>query len=138
MSLAVLLMLFEGLPASPLSGSNILGYLYLSVAGTAFAYFCWFRALARLPAGAAVFLGLLSPVVAMVLGWWVAGQSMGPWQLAGIAVVLVSVIAGVGMARLGHGTGKPQQEFGGVGGLCARGPEICAAQSGDLRRRAHR
>ncbi|MHA7305385.1 EamA family transporter [Arthrobacter sp. TMN-49] len=137
-SLAVLLMLFEGLPTSPLSGSNILGYLYLSIAGTAFAYFCWFRGLARLPAGAAAFLGLLSPVVAIALGWLVAGQSMGPWQLAGIVVVLVSVIAGVGMKGLRHGTGKPEPELGGVGELCARGPELYAAQGGSFRRRAHR
>lgn len=143
-SLAVLLMVFEGLPASPLSASNILGYLHLSVVGTAFAYFCWFRGLARLPASAAVFLGLLSPVVAIVLGWWVAGQSMGPWQLAGIAVVLGSVMAGVGMNGLGLGSGKQEPEPGGSGEPCARDEpwvreqELCAAQAVGVRRRADR
>ncbi|MHA7176619.1 EamA family transporter [Arthrobacter sp. Sr24] len=98
-SLAILLLVFEGLPADPLTVTNVLGYLYLSVAGTAFAYFCWFRGLSRLPAGAAAFLGLLSPVVAIVLGWAVVGQAMGPLQMVGIAVVLSSVAAGV---SLGH------------------------------------
>lgn len=96
---SVFLLVFEGLPADPLTDTNILGFLYLSVVGTAFAYFCWFRGLSKLPAGAAAFLGLLSPVVAIVLGWAVAGQSMGALQIVGIAVVLVSVAAGV---RLGN------------------------------------
>ncbi|ALO66390.1 ABC transporter permease [Arthrobacter alpinus] len=109
-SLSVLLLVFEGLPADPLTNSNILGYLYLSVVGTAFAYFCWFRGLSRLPAGAAAFLGLLSPVVAIVLGWAVAGQSMGALQIVGIAVVLVSVAAGVSLGSLRRGGGKRRPE----------------------------
>lgn len=133
-SLAVLLMVFEGLPAAPLSGSNTLGYLYLSFAGTAFAYYCWFRGLARLPAGAAVFLGLLSPVVAIALGWLVAGQAMGPWQLAGIAVVLVSVMAGVGMTGPVQGAGGSAPGVGGK--LRARRQELCTAQGGAVPRRA--
>lgn len=137
-SLAVLLLVFEGLPAEPLRVTNVLGYLYLSVVGTAFAYFCWFRGLSRLPAGAAAFLGLLSPVVAIVLGWAVAGQSMGALQIAGIAVVLSSVAAGVSLGRSrnsGEGgeagkagklrpetlSGKLSSKAVGVGGLGAIG-----------------
>lgn len=137
-SLAILLVLFEGLPAAPLTGANILGYVYLSVAGTAFAYYCWFRGLARLPAGAAAFLGLLSPVVAIGLGWLVMGQALGPWQLAGAAVVLASVVAGVGVKGWGNDTGKQTPEHDNVGDPCARRPELCAAQGGGVRRRARR
>ncbi|MGO2542705.1 EamA family transporter [Specibacter sp. AOP5-B1-6] len=117
-SLAVLLFVFEGLPAVPLTTPNILGYLYLSLMGTAVAYFCWFRGLSRLPAGAAAFLGLLSPVVAIVLGWVVAGQSLGPWQLVGIVVVLASIIAGMKLKGSRNVTDK----------LRARRPELPAAQ----------
>ncbi|AIY01091.1 drug/metabolite transporter permease [Arthrobacter sp. PAMC 25486] len=137
-SLVIVLLLVEGLPTSPLTGSNILGYLYLSIAGTAFAYYCWFRGLARLPAGAAAFLGLLSPVVAIVLGWVVMGQALGPWQLAGVAVVLASVVTGVGMKGWGNDTGKQAPKLDGVGVPCARRPELCAAQGGGVRRRAPR
>ena len=98
-SLAFLLLLFEGLPAEPLTVSNTFGYAYLSVVGTAFAYVCWFRGLSRLPASAAAFLGLLSPVVAIVLVWAVAGQSMGALQIVGIVVVLGSVALGVSLGR---------------------------------------
>jgi len=105
-TLAILLLVFEGLPAAPLTGANIAGYLYLSLVGTAFAYFCWFRGLAQLPAGTAVFLGLLSPVVATVLGWAVAGQSLGPWQVVGMAVVLASVAVGVNLKGWRHEKGK--------------------------------
>nr|WP_281068073.1 EamA family transporter [Arthrobacter stackebrandtii] len=137
-SLAVLLALVEGLPDQPLTGPNVLAYAYLSVAGTALAYWCWFRGLARLPAGAAAFLGLLSPVVAIVLGWAAMGQVLGPWQLVGVAVVLASVIAGVGMKGWGHDTGKEHSGPAGAGDACARRPELCAAPGGGVRRRAHR
>ncbi|MFQ4147293.1 hypothetical protein AAGW05_01115 [Arthrobacter sp. LAPM80] len=44
-TLAIALMVFEGLPTEPLTVPNVLGYPYLSVMGTALAYFCWFRGL---------------------------------------------------------------------------------------------
>lgn len=102
LTLVVLLLVFEGLPAVPLTGTNVLGYLYLSLAGTAVAYVCWFRGLSRLPAGAAAFLGLLSPVVAILLGWLVAGQTLAPWQLVGIVVVLGSIAVGVNLKGWNH------------------------------------
>ena len=133
-SLAVLLLVFEGLPAAPLSGPNIAGIPVFVVRGDGICLLCWFRGLARLPAGAAVFLGLLSPVVAIVLGWLVAGQAMGPWQLAGIAVVLVSVMAGVGMTGPVQGAGGSAPGVGGK--LRARRQELCTAQGGAVPRRA--
>ncbi len=137
-SLALVLPFVEGLPHAPLTGANILGYLYLSVAGTAFAYYCWFRGLARLPAGAAAFLGLLSPVVAILLGWLVMAQALGPWQLLGVAVVLTSVVAGMGVKGWGNDRRRLDFQYDGAGEPCARRPELCAAAGGGVRRRAHR
>ncbi len=105
-TLSILLLVFEGLPTAPLTAPNILGYLYLSLIGTAVAYFCWFRGLARLPAGAAAFLGLLSPVVAIVLGWLVAGQALSLWQVVGILVVLASIAAGITLKGTAHDSGN--------------------------------
>lgn len=113
-TLAVPLLLLEGLPAEPLTMPNLAGYLYLSLFGTALAYVCWFRGLSELPAGAAAFLGLLSPVVAILLGWLVAGEVLGAGQMVGIVVVLASVAAGVTMKGPAHDIDK----------LCARRPVL--------------
>ena len=91
LSLLVVMVLFEGLPLEALTPSNIGGYAYLSLVGTAFAYVMWFRGISRLPAGSTAFLGLLSPVVAMLLGWAVAGENFTPLQMLGILLVLGSI-----------------------------------------------
>jgi drug/metabolite transporter (DMT)-like permease len=93
--LLVALLVVEGLPDAPLSAGNLLGYGYLSGVGTALAYVLWFRGIARLPARTPAFLGLLSPVVAILLGWLCAGELLTTPQILGIVIVLSSVIAGI-------------------------------------------
>ena len=91
LSLLVLMLVIEGLPVAPLTPPNIIGYTYLSVIGTAFAYVLWFRGIARLASSTTAFLGLLSPVVAILLGWQIAGEDLTPMQIAGIVIVLSSI-----------------------------------------------
>ena len=55
----------------------------------------WFRGIARLPASTTAFLGLLSPVVAILLGWIIAGETLTPMQIAGIVIVLGSISAAI-------------------------------------------
>lgn len=55
------------LPATALTSLNLIDYTYLAVVGTAFAYVMWSRSISRLPASTTAFLGLLSPVVAILL-----------------------------------------------------------------------
>ena len=93
--LLVLLIAIEGLPTTPLTFANIMGYTYLSGVGTAFAYVMWFRGIARLPTSTTAFLGLLSPVVAILLGWMVAREDLTPMQIAGIVIVLSSIVAAI-------------------------------------------
>ncbi|SDM81990.1 probable blue pigment (indigoidine) exporter [Cryobacterium flavum] len=93
LSLLPVLLLLEGLPTTPLTVANLAGYAYLAVAGTALAYVAWFHGIARLPASTIAFLGLLSPVVAIVLGWAIAGEHLAPIQIAGIVIVLGSIAA---------------------------------------------
>jgi probable blue pigment (indigoidine) exporter len=95
LTLLVVLLAFEGFPVTPLTSMNLVGYTYLSVLGTAFAYVMWFRGIARLPASTTAFLGLLSPVVAILLGWAVAGELFTPFQLLGILTVLGSISAAI-------------------------------------------
>ena len=82
-------------PALPIpSAKNLAGFIWLAVPGAALTYILWFRGIARLGPAAVAPLGLLSPVVAVVIGWVVLGQSLGAFQLTGMAIVLLSVWAG--------------------------------------------
>lgn len=83
----------EGAPPSHLTGTNVLGYLYLGLVGAALTYALWFRGLRALPPSSVSFLALLSPVVATALGWLVLGQDLTPLQVLGALVVLGSLVA---------------------------------------------
>jgi probable blue pigment (indigoidine) exporter len=91
--LAPLAMTVEGLPPA-LTATNLAGYAYLSLVGTAAAYTIWFWGLERLPAAKVSLLGLLSPVVATAVGWAVLGQRLTPVQLAGMAIAFGAVVWG--------------------------------------------
>lgn len=79
-------------PALPsLSATNLAGFLWLGLIGAALTYILWFRGLSRLEPAVVAPLGFLSPMVAVLLGWALLGQNLGPLQIAGVAVVLGSV-----------------------------------------------
>lgn len=78
-------------PLPALSGANIVGFVYLGLIGAALTYALWFRGLARIEVPVAAALGLLSPVMAVILGWAVLGQTLTPSQFTGALVVLGSV-----------------------------------------------
>ncbi|MEU2869031.1 EamA family transporter [Streptomyces olivoreticuli] len=82
----------EGPPPASLTGANLAGYAYLAVVGAGLAYPLWFRGIRALPPTDVTFLGLLSPVVATVLGWLVLGQDLTPAQSLGGLVVLASLV----------------------------------------------
>ncbi|NJC21418.1 putative blue pigment (indigoidine) exporter [Arthrobacter pigmenti] len=90
--LAPAAVLLEGLP-SGLTLTNVAGYSYLALIGTAAAYVLWFRGIHRLPVTAPPFLGLLSPVVAALLGWLVLGERLSVVQLLGAVLILGSILA---------------------------------------------
>ncbi|GAB3547225.1 EamA family transporter [Arthrobacter tumbae] len=90
--LVPLMFIVEGVPPE-LSAGNVSGYLYLSLVGTAVAYVLWFRGIQRLPVTAPSFLGLLSPVVAALLGWLVMGEQLALLQGVGGLLVLGSILA---------------------------------------------
>ncbi|MEM9607638.1 MAG: EamA family transporter [Actinomycetota bacterium] len=82
-----------------LSTANVVGFVWLASAGTALAYALWFRGVQRLPVANVTLLGLLSPVVAALGGLLVLGQTLGPAQTLGVAVVLVAIVVGQRPAR---------------------------------------
>jgi len=90
-------LLVEGAPPA-LSATNLGGLLWLTTMGTAVAYYCWFRGLVRMPAGAVAIVGLVNPVVGTVLGVLFAGELFGWAQALGMVLVLGGVVAGQRLA----------------------------------------
>jgi len=95
----------EGLPGT-LTGVNLAGYAYLSLVGTALAYTLWFHGLQHLHAVRVSLLGLLSPLVATVIGWAALGQALTAVQLLGMVVAFGAVLAGTSaQVRVRHDAG---------------------------------
>jgi probable blue pigment (indigoidine) exporter len=126
-------------PPPALTAANLAGFGYLSIVGTALAYFLWFRGVTALAPTRVTLLGLLSPTVAAVLGWAVLGQALSPGQLVGAASVLGAVLLGAS-AQPTHSLPRrlPGQRFqhlardgGSSAGAGAR-PEVDAGLGGVL------
>lgn len=88
-------------PLTNLSVTNLLGFVYLGLVGTGLAYMLWFRGIERLKATAVSCLGLMSPLVATLMGFIVLHQTLMPIQLIGAAIILVSVLVGQQTNRSG-------------------------------------
>ncbi|WP_230304609.1 MULTISPECIES: EamA family transporter [unclassified Rhodococcus (in: high G+C Gram-positive bacteria)] len=86
-------LLFEGIP-SRIGAPAVAGYLWLGIVGGLLAYSLWFNGLRTLPVTATALLGLLSPLVAAVLGVVVAGETLSALQRVGFAFALAALGAG--------------------------------------------
>jgi probable blue pigment (indigoidine) exporter len=92
-ALVPLTLVVEG-PPPALDLSAVGGLLWLAGIGTVLAYACWFRGLARLPAGTVSLIGLLNPVVATALGIVVSGEPFGAVTVLGMALIAAGVLLG--------------------------------------------
>ncbi|TSK08100.1 MAG: EamA family transporter [Geobacter sp.] len=81
-------------PITHLTAMNVMGYAYLGIFGTGITYMIFFWGIRRLQPSAVSLLGLLSPVMATLLGFLVLGQRLTPLQLLGGGLVLWSIWAG--------------------------------------------
>ncbi len=81
----------EGFPAH-LSLKNYFGYGYLTIVGAMIAYSLWFRGIEKLPTTTVSFLGFLSSVSAVILGYVILDQSLTWLQLFGAAAILLSIL----------------------------------------------
>ncbi|WP_432845355.1 EamA family transporter [Amycolatopsis sp. CA-161197] len=86
-------LVFDGVPGD-IDGPAVGGYLWLGLVGALLTYTLWFAGIRRLPVTATALLGLLSPLVAAVLGAAVAGEALTLVQLAGFAFALTATVAG--------------------------------------------
>lgn len=86
-------LLLEGVP-SGIDARAVVGYLWLGLVGAVLAYSLWFAGIRRLPVTATALLGLLSPLVAALLGALIAGEALTTLQLAGFVIALTAMVAG--------------------------------------------
>lgn len=86
-------MLIDGIPPG-IDGPAIAGYAWLSLIGALLTYSLWFSGIRKLPVTATALLGILSLLVAAVLGAALASEALTPLQLIGFAVALFAVLAG--------------------------------------------
>lgn len=92
------------------SPANLAGLAWLGLIGAALTYILWFRGIARLGPSAAAPLALLSPVTAVLLGWWLLEQTLTPVQLLGMFVVMGSI----SLSQLGSGPINRLPRLGGL------------------------
>lgn len=71
--------------------NSFLGYAFLSIIGGAFTYVIWFRGIAKLEPNTISPLGFFSPLMAVLMGWFVLNQSLTYLQILGIAIGLASI-----------------------------------------------
>ncbi|WP_129339184.1 DMT family transporter [Cellulomonas endophytica] len=92
-TLGVAAVLVEGAPPA-LDGPAVLGFVWLSVVGTAVAFVAWFSGLRHLRADAVGLVGLLNPVTGVLLGTLLAGEALSARQGLGLVLVLLGVAVG--------------------------------------------
>ncbi|NBN65031.1 EamA family transporter [Microvirga tunisiensis] len=117
----------------PLTLTNWVAFAYFSFIGAGLTYLLWFRGIALMGPTAVAPIALLSPAMAVVLGWVWLDQGLSFWQLVGMGLVLVSVLAGqwAGMAA------ERTRQADAAAAATAATPDDAAAASpvhgGDLR-----
>lgn len=79
---------------STITGTNVVGLGYLGLIGAGLTYVIWLRGIGKLQPAAVSILGLLSPLSATILGWFVLNEALSVPQAVGMAVVLGSVFLG--------------------------------------------
>lgn len=84
---------FLDAPLPQLEPLQYVAYIYLSLGGALLAYVLWFRGVLGLPVVAVASLGLLSPLTAVFLGWWLLSQSISGTAFLGFIIVFISVLA---------------------------------------------
>ncbi|WP_203292225.1 DMT family transporter [Maricaulis parjimensis] len=93
-----LALIFEpGLP--PVTGQHLAGLAWLGLIGAAASYALWFRGVARIEPSAVSVLGFLSPLTAVLLGWWVLEESFTLLQALGAVLVFAAILLGQQVPR---------------------------------------
>jgi putative membrane protein PagO len=78
------------------SRSNVLSIVYLSVFGSVIAFSAYYYLLKRMDATILSLTTLIIPIVALVLGRWLLGETVTPRTLAGSATTVAGVAIAIG------------------------------------------
>lgn len=81
-------------PLPPLNASSLFGIAWLSIVGASLTYILWFRGIERLEPAVVSSLGLLSPMVATLLGWLILHETLSLPQIAGMVLVVGGIWLG--------------------------------------------
>lgn len=82
-------------PLTGLDVAEVGAFAYLSLVATGVAFVFWFSGISRLPTAAPPLLGLAAPITGAVLGWIVLGETLSGVQMAGFAITIAAIMAGV-------------------------------------------
>jgi drug/metabolite transporter (DMT)-like permease len=90
---ATLLHFFATQPLSALvQPLPIYGYgLAMAILATVIPVFAQSAAIRRIGSGRASLVGMVGPLLTIVLGWWLLGEAISFWQIAGAALVIAGI-----------------------------------------------
>ncbi|MFF3868891.1 EamA family transporter [Micromonospora sp. NPDC001898] len=86
-------LMIDGIPPG-IDAPAVAGYAWLGLVGALLTYTVWFSGIRRLPVAPTALLGLLSPLVAAVLGAVIAAEALTAVQIAGFALALAAMACG--------------------------------------------
>ncbi len=66
--------------------------LAMALFSTVIPVFAQSAAIRRIGSGRAALIGTVGPLMTIVLGWWLLGEAISAWQLAGMALVVAGVV----------------------------------------------
>ena len=99
-----LIVVFSGTPDYSLSLKATASLVTLGIMGTGFGYIAWLWLIENIGSVRASLVTYVVPVIALLLGWLVLNESVGPQTIAGAALIIVgvaSVLRGQVPARAG-------------------------------------
>ena len=91
--LAIPALAFEGIPEH-IGTSAWAGYAWLGLIGALLTYTIWFAGIRHLSVTPTALLGLLSPLIAALLGAVIAGETLTLLQVTGFITALTALVAG--------------------------------------------
>ena len=103
-----------GMHLAAASSRSLLALVYLTVVGSIVAFNAFTYLLERVPASRLSTYAYINPVVAVILGWLLAGEPLTARTLAGAAVIVAAVamvIAGQAPERAGEQLAAPIAEL---------------------------
>jgi len=93
---------FEGFPLASYGVTDWTGVAYLSLIGTALAYFLFIYGLSHLEAGVGSMAFFLKPFLAALFAWILLGESLSVLQLTGGAILLSGMVVILLPAKTGE------------------------------------